>query len=121
MSVKQQVHEKFKVFVGADIADVGAQVREFTAGGSVAAKSIGVEYIEGSSRLLLSLGYREGESGYAVKLESRQLGSFDPTSPVSITELEKALDATAASSSEMICHELYVSDGSVTAVLLTLV
>ena len=120
MSIKQQVHEKFKVFVGSDVADVDTQLRAFTAGGRVASKSIGVEYVEGSSKLLLSLGYRPDETGYAVKLESRSLGSFDPASSASASALEAALDATAAAHDDVICHELYVVGGSVTAVLLTL-
>jgi hypothetical protein len=120
MSIKQQVHEKFKVFVGGDIADVDAQLRAFTAGGRVASKSIGIEYIEGSSKLLLSLGYRQDEVGYAVKLASKSLGSFDPASSASIAALETALDATAAANDDVICHELYVAGGSVTAVMLTL-
>ena len=120
MSIKQQVHEKFKVFVGSDVADVDTQLRAFTAGGRVASKSIGIEYIEGSNRLLLSLGYRPDEMGYAVKLESRKLGSFDPNSSASISALEASLDAAAAANDDVICHELYVAGGAVTAVLLTL-
>jgi hypothetical protein len=120
MSIKQQVHEKFKVFVGSDVADVDTQLRAFTAGGRIASKSIGIEYIEPRSTLVLSLGYRPDETGYAVKLASKNLGSFDPSSSASISALEAALDAAAAASDEVICHELYVAGGAVTAVLLTL-
>src|ERR1035438_983244 len=97
MSIKQQVHEKFKVFVGADISDVDTQVRAFTAGGRIAAKSIGIEFIEGSGQLLLSLGYRPDEEGYGVKLTSKQIGVFDHASSGAIGALEGALDKLAAS------------------------
>lgn len=120
MSIRLQVHEKFKVFVGASISEIDEQVRAFTAGSGVAAKSIGVEFIDATEQLLVSLGYKVGEDGYPVKLVAKQLGAFDPSSTASITKLEGALEASAADTDHIICHELFVSSGTVTAVLLTL-
>ena len=42
-----------------------------------AAKSIGVEYLEGSRQLLLTVGYRKDEPGYPISLRSVPLGRIN--------------------------------------------
>jgi len=71
--IKHQVHSKFKVFISdAESEDAVEQLFRqadvFTKDNSVAPKSIGVEYLEGQKRLILSIGYRDDEPGYPVNL-----------------------------------------------------
>jgi len=108
MAIQQQVHEKFKVFVGSSIADLSSQVADFTSGASIAAKSIGVEFLEAKGTLVLSLGYRDDETGYEAKLSAQSAGILDFDSAASIAALEAAL-AKGAASGDVICHELYVT------------
>lgn len=106
MSVQSQVHAKFKVFLGSSIEEVTEAVRTFTADGSVAAKSIGIEYVEGSAQFLLSLGYAEEQGGYPVTLTDTVAGSLEGDDVAGT--LAQALEEAAAGAGEVICHELYV-------------
>ncbi len=108
MAVQAQIHEKFKVFVGSSISDVAEKVSGFTSDGTIAAKSIGIEFVEASGVFLLSLGYAEGQAGYAVTLTESVVGNL----PVddAATELCAALEAAAAKAGEVLCHELYVDE-----------
>jgi hypothetical protein len=118
MAVSEQVHDKFKVFVGSSVEELDSQVRAFTGGGTIAAKSIGVEFLESKGKLVLSLGYQEG-AGYATKLLSRAVGVLDAGSEASLRTLETSLAEVASTSGSVICHELYVTgSGEVTAVFL---
>ena len=119
MAIQQQVHDKFKVFVGGSVDEIGAQVEAFTASATVSAKSIGVEYLEGKGKLVLSLGYCDDAEGYAAKLLSRSAGTLDLDQPDSIATLESTLSEAAEAAGDVICHELYVTDaGEVHAVFL---
>ncbi len=109
MAIQQQVHDKFKVFVGSSIEDLSSQVAQFTSGSTIAAKSIGVEFLEAASALVVSLGYRDDETGYGAKLSAKSAGVLDFGSAASIAALEAALSEGAASSGDVICHELYVT------------
>ena len=111
MSVSNQVHSKFHVFVGATIGEVSDKVRDYTAAGSVAAKSIGVEFVEQTNQFLLSLGYAEGQEGYAVTLTEEIAGPL-PTEETA-AELEAALERASDAAGDVICHELYVDADSV--------
>jgi hypothetical protein len=60
-TITQQVHSKFKVFVGELAPDktIGRLARDVSAFASthkIAAKSIGVEYLESLRRLVVTLG-----------------------------------------------------------------
>jgi hypothetical protein len=111
MSVQHQVHNKFKVFVGKSLAEIGEKVSAFTKDGNVAAKSIGVDFIEHADEFLVSLGYAEGQGGYPVKITSVVAGALPKGSHAE--ELEKKLESAAAGAGEVICHELYVDGDSV--------
>jgi hypothetical protein len=119
MAIQEQVHYKFKVFVGSSVADLDSQVQAFTSASTVAAKSIGVEYVETKSKLVLSLGYRDDEPGYAAHLLSEAAGSVDVDSADSLAKLESTLEGVASTVGSVICHELYVTgSGEVYAVFL---
>lgn len=117
MSIQQQVHDRFKVFAAGSVQELDAQVRTFTSGGNIAAKSIGVEFVESSGTLVLSLGFREDADGYAVTVEGWPVGQLDLNS--GFGPLERALEEAAKDADNVICHELFVDDrGQVIAVFL---
>jgi len=118
MGIQEQVHEKFKVFVGSSVDELNDQISAFTTGGHVAAKSIGVEYLESAGKLVLSLGYQDG-NGYRSHLTWQSVGAFDPGSSASCDQLADALTKAAGSAGNVICHELFVTgSGEATAVFL---
>src|SRR5262245_35272295 len=73
MSAKDQVHSKFKLFAGSlgpggSLGSLGTEVEQFAAKVKAAPKSIGVEYLEHSKKVVVSLGYRDDEAAYPIKL-----------------------------------------------------
>jgi hypothetical protein len=119
MAVQEQVHYKFKVFVGSSVGDLDKQIQAFTSGGQVAPKSIGVEYLESKDRLVLSLGYRDDEAGYATHLLTQSAGTINVESADSLASLSRTLEGVAEKAGAIICHELFVkANGEVHAVFL---
>jgi hypothetical protein len=90
---------------GSETPEISRFVKESNA----AAKSIGVEYLESADRLVITLGYRDDEEGYPVKLSSRSLGKIEALGS-DFTELERRMTEAAAEFSNIICHELYVTE-----------
>ena len=117
---KSQIHTKFKVFSGQPSPDgllggLQSTVEAFTAGKGIAPKSLGIEYVERTGKLVLSLGYRDDEPGYATRLTAVPLGK-----PATDQEMEVAMSAAAEKVSDVICHEFFVrDDGEVVLVLLS--
>jgi hypothetical protein len=117
MSVATQVHEHFKLFAGkldasGDIKDLADTVRNWVAEAKVAPKSIGIEFIERSKTILLSIGYREtsDEAPYAVELASTKICQVQEVGPEDLARIERGLAAAASTAKNVICHELYVTD-----------
>jgi hypothetical protein len=121
--IKAQVHDKFKLFTGKLAADktigkLADEVAGYAAKASVAAKSIGV-ITEPGERILITLGYRDDADPYAIKLHSVRLGKFDPTA-ADHSALEKSMAAAAGRYSNIICHELYLTqDNDAMMVIMT--
>jgi hypothetical protein len=121
--IKGQVHSKFKVFIseagmpyGDAMHKIATEVEKFSCTGTTAIKSVGVEYLESSKQLVLSLGYRDGETGYPVKLTTVLLGSLD----LDPEEIEEMMSKTADTVENVICHEFFVTgDGQFVMVLLS--
>jgi hypothetical protein len=121
--IKAQVHGKFKVFIPEsaipqDTAQrrLSGMVEAFTRDGKVAAKSVGIEYLESQKQLVLSLGYRDDEPGYPCKLHFVPIGKprLFPDA------IEKAMEKAAESVANVICHEFFVlEDGEFVMTLLT--
>ncbi|MEP6925899.1 MAG: hypothetical protein ABI954_15635, partial [Pyrinomonadaceae bacterium] len=94
--IEEQVHHKFKVFVGelnADqtVGEMAGEVASFAEQNKVAAKSIGVEYLESAKRLIITLGYRDDETFYPIQLQSVHLGKIDaPGHDFSVLEQKMA-------------------------------
>lgn len=111
--IAHQVHAKFKVFVGQPTSDgigpVGDQIAEFVQQSQVAAKSIGVEFLEQSKSLLVTLGYRSDEPSYPVAVKAVPLGKFDALDAGNFTQLEAAMEKAGAQLSNIICHAEFVT------------
>src|SRR3954469_181841 len=116
MTIQAQVHDQFKVFVanvaGSDsgIASIAEKVARFTRENNIAAKSIGVEYLEAAQRLVVTLGYRTGDEHYPVTLKPVSLGNAGAWEEGGdFAELERRMGDAAASVEKIICHELFVT------------
>ncbi len=108
-----QAHDKFKAFITpAGLTTEEAETRlnelvgDFTKDGKSAPKSVGVEYLEGKKRVVLTLGYRDDEPGYPVKLTWAPLGKLDLVP----TQVEEALSKAAGGIEHVLCHEFFVDD-----------
>ncbi len=112
--IAEQVHGKFKVFAGPlhednTIGPLAEEISRFVSESNAAAKSIGVEYLESADRLVITLGYRDDEAGYPVQLSSVSLGKIEALGD-DFTDLERRMAEAAAGFSNIICHELYVTE-----------
>lgn len=110
---QEQVHSKFKLFVGSHSAETGAnelakQMEEFVVNSKVAAKSIGIEYLEATKQIIMTLGYAENQASIPVKITSVSLGKADIAND--IAALEHKMGEVAAQHKNIICHELYVTE-----------
>ncbi|HET7234460.1 MAG TPA: hypothetical protein VFJ16_30890 [Longimicrobium sp.] len=107
-----QVHDRFKVFTGTpgegNLGPLAGQVEQFVRENRVAPKSIGVEFLERAGKLVLTLGYRDDEPGYEVRLTSRSLGKVDGLEDLG--GLEQRMSAVAGELRGVLCHELFVTD-----------
>jgi len=115
MSVQGQVHSKFKLFAGplgpgGSLGKLATDVEEFAKKVKAAPKSIGVEYIEHDREVVVSLGYRDDEPGYPIKLQSASLGKLQSFKPDELARLEKKMGEAAAKVTGIICHELLVTE-----------
>lgn len=111
--IVKQVHEKFKVFTGELSADgtigkLADEIAAFASQEKIAAKSIGIAHLESSKRLVLTLGYRDDEEQYSIKLHSIFLGRIDPTDK-GFSGLEKVMAQATGKYRNIICHELYLT------------
>jgi len=108
-----QVHSKFKVFVGnptADnsIGDLGKQIEQFVDDSKVAPKSIGIEYLESTKKLIMTLGYADNQSYTPVTIACVSLGKVDIAQDTSA--LEAKMSEVASKHQNLICHELYITE-----------
>lgn len=124
LTVLWQEHAKLRIFVGrldpsGELGRLANDVTDFAS--TVAAKSIGVEALRSSGLLIVSLGYREDESPYAVTLEMRWLGDLDESAVPDEGRVERELLAASKTVGPILCHEVYSPDGQrFAAVFLTL-
>ena len=112
--IQEQVHGKFKVFAGPlhednTIGPLAEEISRFAKESKAAAKSIGVEYLESADRLVITLGYRDDEEGYPVKLSSVSLGKMEALGS-DFADLERRMSEASAGVQNIICHELYVTE-----------
>ena len=120
----QQVHTQFKAFIAPPDHETGllpqtlcAEVANFVTEHGVAAKSLGVEYIEHSRRIVLTLGYAKGQLTTPVRVECQKLGPLG--NAPNEAEIEAAMEVAAEATGGILCHEFYVDeDGEFFLVLL---
>lgn len=108
-----QVHSKFKVFVGDpvsdnSIGDLGRQIEQFVDDAKIAPKSIGIEYLESSHKLIMTLGYSDEQSCTPVTISCKNLGQVDISQGT--TALEEKMSEIASKHQNLICHEIYITD-----------
>lgn len=112
--IADQVHAKFKVFTGQLAGDgtlgkLAADVESWVASAKVAPKSIGVEFLESAGVLILSVGYRDDEPAYQVKLTSVRVGTVASVDPAGLATIERSMADASSKLTNVICHELYVT------------
>ncbi|MCI0336671.1 MAG: hypothetical protein L0226_03770 [Acidobacteria bacterium] len=114
--IEKQVHHKFKIFSGSlgkdkSLGPLADEVAHFVVEHRVAAKSIGIEYLESIRRLIITVGYRDDETPYPIKLISVSLGKVgDLVARNEFDQLERAISEASAKLDKIICHELYITD-----------
>ena len=113
--IANQEHGKFKVFAGKldannGLGDLADKVSAFASENKIAAKSIGVEYLESAQRLIITIGYRDDEPGYPVAVHCTSLGTVTDVDTNDFSKLEQAMADAAAQIHNIICHELYVTE-----------
>jgi len=115
MTVQGQVHSRFKLFsgklgAGGSLGKLATEVADFAKKAKAAPKSIGVEYLEHSKEVVFSLGYRDDQPPYDIKLDTVSLGKVESLSPTELARVEKKMEEAAAKVKDLICHELLVTD-----------
>jgi len=114
--IAKQVHEKFKIFSGELTADgsigkLADEVAAFASKSKIAPKSIGVAYLEPGKRVGITLGYRDDETPYPIKLHAIRLGKVEIEGN-NFAALEDKIGKAGAKYKNIICHELYVTGGN---------
>lgn len=117
MSISEQVHGKFKIFIGkreadGSIAQLARDVETFAAKAKAAPKSIGIEYVEHTKQVVVTLGYRDDEAAYPVKLDVVSLGKVPKLEGEEVAKLEQKMTQAAAKLAHVICHELFITEES---------
>lgn len=113
--IETQVHNQFKLFSGKlgkdhKLGALGAEVAAFARDHKVAAKSIGVEYVESAGELVITLGYRTDEPAYPIALHAVSIGTIESFDAATFPALEQKMMAAAAKLDKIICHELYITE-----------
>jgi hypothetical protein len=114
-TIGDQVHTKFKLFVGSldasgSIGKLAGEVAGWAKSAKAAPKSIGIEFLEHSKKVILSIGYRDDEAPYGIRLETTKIAKLGALDAGNLASLEKAMGEAAAKDKHVICHELYVTD-----------
>jgi hypothetical protein len=110
-----QEHNKFKLFAtsyaaGAGLPPLLREIEKWVASGKIAPKSVGVEYLENSGRLIMSIGYRDDEA-YGISLHHATIGPLGDGSD--FTKVEQDISKAVASLQNVICHELFITESGV--------
>ncbi len=102
-------HSSFKIFKGKmeDVSRIQTDIESFVVTNQVSARSIGIEFIEHSQEVLISLGYSTEGEFTPVSLALVNFGKVD----LSDTEaIEKKMSEAAQQQKNVICHELCITD-----------
>jgi hypothetical protein len=102
-------HSNFKVFKGKmeQVSGIQKDIESFVASNKVSARSIGIEFIEHSKEVLISLGYSTEGAITPITLALINFGKVD----LSDTEaIERKMSEAAEQQQNVICHELCITD-----------
>ena len=102
-------HNNFKVFKGKakGLSLLRKKIETFVDTKKISARSIGIEFIEHTQEVIISLGYSEKGKYAPVAITSVNLGVVDLSDTA---EMEKLMTAAATKQKKVICHELCVTD-----------
>jgi hypothetical protein len=102
-------HNLFKVFKGnlGDIAAIKSKLESFVDTNKVSARSIGIEFIEASKEVIISLGYSKDGSHVPVTIDAVSLGKVDLNDT---DKMENLMSSAADKQKNVICHELCITD-----------
>jgi hypothetical protein len=102
-------HNQFKIFKGKleSMTDIKKRIESFVAETKFSARSIGIEFIEHSKEVLISLGYTKDGNYSAVSIDMINLGKVDLEDTAG---LEKRMSEAADKQKNVICHELCITD-----------
>lgn len=108
-----QIHTKFKIFRSKlpedkSIQHLKEEIEKFVNENQVSPKSIGVEYLEDTKQLIMTLGYRDDQSPHSITIESVYIGRLD--NEVDTSAIEQLMIQAADKQHNIICHELYITD-----------
>lgn len=105
-------HNRFKVFSapylnGTGLPNLLREIEEWVRANKVAPRSIGVEYLEGRGRLVMSVGYSLDEA-YSIRLSNAGIGNLDLDA--GFEKIEEVMAEQAGLLTDVICHELFVTE-----------
>lgn len=118
-----QVHSKFKLFeVNFTNGKLTAKDKKtflaFVSDPSTLVKSVGVEFLEGTTKLLISFGYTTKKNTSHYDLILKKVGVY-VNPEYSIPSIEAKMEKEAAKLLNVICHEFFVdNNGGVFAIFL---
>jgi hypothetical protein len=102
-------HSQFKIFKGKleSIGDIKSKIESFVSDNKVSARSIGIEFIEHTKEVLVSLGYAKDGDYSPVSIDAVNFGKVDLNDTAAI---EKMMSDAAEKQKNVICHELCITD-----------
>jgi len=112
MADNAQVHDSFKLFIGAlddagHITDLANVIHEWVAKDKVAVKSVGAAVSNG--KLMLTIGFRVDEPTYEVALHSSKIGRVGALDADEISRFTRAIESAGMNWPPVIGHSLYVT------------
>lgn len=111
--MKAQVHNKFKFFSieskdGKISAKAKKEILSFTNNEKITPKSVGVEFVESDSTLIISIGYSSRKDSNKYNLVTKKIGKF--TGSNDIPAVEKSMEKVASKLDGIICHEFFTTN-----------
>jgi hypothetical protein len=112
MAENAQVHDRFKLFVGAlddagHVNDLAKSIHEWVAKEKVAVKSVGAAVA--GDKLMLTIGYRDSEPTYEIVLHSSKIGRVGPLDADESLRFNRAIESASLNWSPVIGHAMYVT------------
>lgn len=108
-----QVHYQFKIFeldfVDGKISSIDKKLfLSFLNHPKTLIKSVGVEFIESKSKILLSFGYSLRKNANKHDLIFKKVGTY--TDIIGLSDIEEKMGKEATKLNNVICHEFFVDN-----------